>query len=105
MFFIVHIFQLVNDEAPVMKTEQLFVREGHLAALTNTSLYITDLDTPPRDLLLTLTSEPINGQLLMKKFFEENEEMGTVLNKGDRLTYEVNILLFFCLMPRCNAPH
>ena len=57
-----HFLQPVNDEAPSIITEQLFVQEGHQVAVTNTSVFITDLDTIVSDLMITVESAPEHGK-------------------------------------------
>lgn len=44
-----------------MVTEQLFVQEGHEVAVTNASVFITDLDTPPEQLKITVEAAPEHG--------------------------------------------
>ena len=54
--------QLVNDEPPVLITEQVFCQEGQVAPLTNNSVYIIDMDTPPDELEITLKATPKQGK-------------------------------------------
>ncbi|XP_076458587.1 LOW QUALITY PROTEIN: extracellular matrix organizing protein FRAS1-like [Babylonia areolata] len=57
----------VNDEAPHIVTEQLFVKEGQAITLTNASMYVLDLDTAPEDLTMTLRLPPTSGTVKMKE--------------------------------------
>ena len=41
----------MNDEEPVIVTEQAFVPEGEGVIIANVTLYARDLDTPTDDLL------------------------------------------------------
>ena len=54
----------MNDEAPLIVTEQLFVQEGRVVALTNASMYVVDIDTSPDDLIFTLDVPPVFGERL-----------------------------------------
>lgn len=56
-----YLFQCINDEAPSVVTEQLFVQEGHEVTVTNTSVFITDLDTAPEQLMITVEAAPEHG--------------------------------------------
>lgn len=55
--------KLINDEPPIMATEQLFVKEGQAVSLTNASVYVMDLDTEPQDLQLVLILPPSSGKV------------------------------------------
>lgn len=47
-----------------MITEQLFVQDGQeVVVVTNTSVFITDLDTPPSQLIITVGSSPEHGNV------------------------------------------
>ena len=53
--------QPVNDEPPKVITEQIFVHEGQTVFITNASIYVVDMDTPPTDLVVMISSAPTNG--------------------------------------------
>ncbi|XP_033757797.1 extracellular matrix protein FRAS1-like [Pecten maximus] len=54
---------LVNDEAPMVMTEQIFVRENFNVLVTNASLYVVDIDTSADDLIFTLDTAPQHGSM------------------------------------------
>lgn len=80
--------QPVNDEAPRIVTEQLFAYEGHAVTLTNSSFYISDLDTPPADLIFTIINEPRNGHLIKKD--HNTTDNGSVLQEKSIFSYKVS---------------
>ncbi|KAL3876627.1 hypothetical protein ACJMK2_034445 [Sinanodonta woodiana] len=79
--------QVINDEPPLMVTEQVFAREGHAVTVTNASIYILDIDSHPEDLALTLKTAPMHGHLRRKDFIDQNIPDATLLPQGSKFTY------------------
>lgn len=55
------LLQAVNDEAPEIITEQLFVQEDKSVSMTNATFFVIDLDSRPDELLFTVDSPPSHG--------------------------------------------
>ena len=55
----------VNNQAPVIFTNNLMVSEGGVMTIQPTHFTITDMDTVSSDLVITLTSIPKYGQLVV----------------------------------------
>jgi len=55
-------FQRVNDEPPVAATEPLFTEIGGAAIVNNVTFFVSDLDTEPFDLVVTLSEAPKIGE-------------------------------------------
>ena len=51
----------MNDESPELVAEQVFVPEGQAVTVSNASVYVVDLDTKPRDLVMTVVTPPTHG--------------------------------------------
>lgn len=73
-------------------TDTLFVEEGSSAAVTNSCVYISDIDTefggsPSADHMVTVVMIPRDGQLLWTN--------GSVIFDGDRFTLHVRNLSWF----------
>ena len=56
----------MNDEAPELVAEQVFVPEGQAVTVSNASVYVVDLDTKPRDLVMTVVTPPTHGKAKRK---------------------------------------
>ncbi|XP_069123568.1 extracellular matrix organizing protein FRAS1-like [Argopecten irradians] len=80
--------QLINDEAPMVMTEQIFVRENFNVLVTNASLYVVDLDTPADDLIFTVDTIPQHGTLGKRTSVMEPVMSARLLRKGDMFTYK-----------------
>ncbi|KAL5018410.1 hypothetical protein ScPMuIL_004132 [Solemya velum] len=78
----------VNDEPPLIVTEQLFVQENGAVLLTNASLYVIDIDSDDTDLIFTLETPPSYGNLKKKEFFMDPVLRARVLKQGFTFTYE-----------------
>ena len=52
----------MNDEQPVLVTEQVFCQEGQGVLVNNASIYVVDIDSLAEDLIFTLTSRPQIGE-------------------------------------------
>ena len=53
----------MNDESPVILGEQVSVARGETVIIQNVSLFISDLDTEPQNLLITIEQAPEHGNL------------------------------------------
>ncbi|XP_053388167.1 extracellular matrix organizing protein FRAS1-like isoform X2 [Mercenaria mercenaria] len=80
--------KLVNDEAPKVVTEQVFVQEGQQILVTNASVYITDLDTPNDQILISLQMPPEHGTLKRKSSRSQSVMSAVVLKKDSEFTYK-----------------
>ena len=52
----------MNDEAPQLVAEQVFVPEAQAVTVSKASVYVVDLDTKPQDLVLTVVTPPTHGK-------------------------------------------
>ncbi|KAH3869870.1 hypothetical protein DPMN_033043, partial [Dreissena polymorpha] len=78
----------VNDEPPVVVLEQLFVQEGQSVTLTNTSIFITDLDTGPGNISLVLGTPPEHGVLKRKVSKAMQVDAAELLKKNASFVYK-----------------
>ncbi|OQV15527.1 Extracellular matrix protein FRAS1 [Hypsibius exemplaris] len=78
----------VNDEPPVVQTEPLYVPQGESQDVKNITLYVTDMDTPPSELVFTLSRQPNHGELRLKNDPNEKPSGGKRLEPGDKFTYQ-----------------
>ncbi|XP_071508475.1 extracellular matrix organizing protein FRAS1-like [Diadema antillarum] len=80
--------QLVNDEQPIIFTEQAFVPEGEGVIIANVTIFASDLDTPTEDLLFEIVTYPQHGNLRRRAFLEDPIYSGRILGIGDTFTYQ-----------------
>ncbi|XP_052791092.1 extracellular matrix organizing protein FRAS1-like isoform X2 [Mya arenaria] len=80
--------QGVNDEKPDIVVEQVFVQEGQRVVITNNSVFITDLDTAPSNITLTVAAPPEHGILRIKNATRQLFEEATLLRKGSNFSYQ-----------------
>ena len=66
----------------------LLVIEGGRTPLTNTSLVVADLDSPPSQLSFTLLTKPSRGDLVKKESAIQPMEEGQFLENDDKFTYQ-----------------
>ena len=61
IFSFLFLTQATDDESPVVLGEPVGVERGQLVTITNTSLYISDTDTEPEHLQITIHQVPKHG--------------------------------------------
>ena len=82
------IYKARNDEAPVIVADTLFVMEGETVPITNSSIYVNDIDTEfdgsAADVhTFTVMTPPREGTLQWKN--------GTALQAGHTFTMQVSV--------------
>ncbi|CAB3360847.1 Hypothetical predicted protein [Cloeon dipterum] len=89
--------ELVNDEMPLIMTETMEVDSGSGALIRNSSLYVSDFDTPPAQLVLTILQEASFGSIQRRTSSDRLLQNGARLAAGDSFTYQdvVDELIFF----------
>ena len=80
--------QLINDERPEVETDILFCSENAGVAITNLTVWATDLDTPDEQLLFILTSQPQYGEVRKRKTADELPFLGTVMEARNTFTID-----------------
>ncbi|VDI42839.1 Hypothetical predicted protein [Mytilus galloprovincialis] len=79
---------LLNDEEPLLVTEQLFVQEHQAVVVTNSSLYVIDIDTHPDQLLLTVKVSPQHGTLGRRDHISEPLSRIRPIQQAGTFTYQ-----------------
>ncbi|XP_029456255.1 extracellular matrix protein FRAS1 isoform X2 [Rhinatrema bivittatum] len=80
-----------NDEAPEISLRPVPVQDSSGAVIRNSSLALSDMDTPDNELVFIVTKKPDHGQLRRRQFYSEPLGNGRVLSQGSTFTYQ-NIL-------------
>ncbi|XP_065578086.1 extracellular matrix organizing protein FRAS1-like isoform X3 [Artemia franciscana] len=80
------IIERVNDEPPVAATEPLFTEIGGAAIVNNVTFFVSDLDTKPFDLVVTLSEAPKIG--VLKRQDSVFSESSVILREGSSIAYQ-----------------
>ncbi|XP_056274598.1 extracellular matrix protein FRAS1 [Pseudoliparis swirei] len=85
----VHIdIQSQEDREPVVAVSSIHVEENSGVIITNSSLSVTDRDTPESEILFTVVRRPSYGKLRRRQFYSQPLENGRVLDQGSTFTYQ-----------------
>ncbi|XP_069157214.1 extracellular matrix organizing protein FRAS1 [Procambarus clarkii] len=80
--------QLINDESPVILGEQVVIEKGQTAVIRNQSLFISDADTQPKDLIVKIEQSPNHGSLHRKLSRESSIKNSELLTRGQSFTFQ-----------------
>ncbi|XP_059478659.1 extracellular matrix organizing protein FRAS1-like [Neocloeon triangulifer] len=93
--------ELVNDEIPLIMAETMEVDSSMGTIIKNSSLYVSDFDTPPSQLVLTIIQEPYYGNIQRRISSDRPLRNGAKLAAGDSFSYldVIEELLFYKPLP------
>ncbi|KAG7168269.1 Extracellular matrix protein FRAS1-like, partial [Homarus americanus] len=80
--------QPTNDESPVILGEQVVVEKGQTVVIRNQSLFISDTDTEPEDLIVKIEQPPSRGSLHRKISQESSIKNSELLTRGQSFTFQ-----------------
>ncbi|KAM7019160.1 LOW QUALITY PROTEIN: extracellular matrix organizing protein FRAS1 [Tautogolabrus adspersus] len=80
--------QSEEQREPVVSVSSVHVEENSGVVITNSSLSVTDRDTPENEILFTIIRKPSYGKLRRRQFYSEPLENGRVLSQGSTFTYQ-----------------
>ncbi|XP_076043694.1 extracellular matrix organizing protein FRAS1-like [Oratosquilla oratoria] len=72
----------MNDEAPVILGEQVVVDQGQTVIIRNVSLFISDADTEPENLIITVQQPPAHGSIHKKASIDSTVKQSKTLGRG-----------------------
>lgn len=79
--------QPVNDESPVILGEQVILEQGQTIVIRNQSLFISDTDTEPEDLIITIQQSPSHGSVHKKTSPYVSIKKSELLSRGQKFTF------------------
>nr|XP_033819322.1 extracellular matrix protein FRAS1 isoform X2 [Geotrypetes seraphini] len=80
--------QRKNDEVPELSVHPVLVLDSSGAVIGNTSIAVSDMDTPDNELVFVVTKKPEYGQLRRRQFYSEPLGNSRILSQGSSFTYQ-----------------
>lgn len=80
--------QLINDESPVILGEQVVIDKSQTIVIRNQSLFISDTDTEPEDLVVKIVQPPSHGSLHRKLSPDSSIKNSELLTRGQSFTFQ-----------------